>query len=118
MNYKNIIVPSVLALGIGACASNGPVDPNRGEIISTPGVRAVFEDSDVDVAEAKEEVRCERITKTGTHRVFRYCYTVAEEDDRNQRNDNHIYNHWSRGACNGSRGSGNCDSEGKRTGPF
>lgn len=83
---RKLLSLAVLA-ALGGCANNGPIDPNRGELIASPGVQAIFDDEDVDIAEATDRVRCERIMRVGTHLIERYCYTVPEQDEEERRID-------------------------------
>ena len=68
-----------------ACASQGPIDPNRGLLVASDGVKAIFDDESVDVAEAVDDVRCERTMIVGSHLIRRYCYTLPEAERLEER---------------------------------
>lgn len=74
-----------LAMLAAACASNGPIDPNRGLLVASDGVKAIFDDESVDVAEAVDDVRCERTMIVGSHLIRRYCYTLPEAERLEER---------------------------------
>ena len=75
-------LPLALVLGIllSACASQAPINPNRGNLIATEGVRKIFEDESVDVAEASDQVRCRHVYRVGTHLTQRMCWTKEEQE--------------------------------------
>ena len=84
---RQLVVLALCTL-ICACANTGPVDPNRGNLIATEGVRQVFEDDTVDVAEATDRIKCRHVYRVGTHLIQRLCVTTDEEtadEDRHRR---------------------------------
>ncbi len=108
-----------LALTLAACQSV-PVDTNHGELIASPGVKALFEQNEginEIVVKDDSDLKCVRERRVGTHMVMRICRTKVEWQ---QLAEQTRYQHERRaigGACGDTRGAGaNRCSEGRPNG--
>ena len=70
-------ITMIAIVGLAGCQSV-PENVNRGELVASAGVRAMFEDPGIDAVEAGERVRCERYRRVGTHLIQRVCMTMEE----------------------------------------
>ncbi len=97
-----------IGFGLSACQSV-PVDTNRGELVTSPGVQRYFEQNqDVQeiVVKNDSDIKCVRERRVGTHMVTRICRTkvewaALEEQTRYQQERRSIG-----GACGDTRGGG------------
>ncbi len=69
----------LLLAGILSACQTAPKDANRLPLETTQGVKDLFADETTTPEKAKEQIRCERQTDTGTRVSKRVCWTVAEQ---------------------------------------
>jgi hypothetical protein len=82
-----MIFLGTFVLTLAACKAV-PVDHNRGELIASEGVKAIFEETEegdeIRVTRG-DNIRCERQRRVGTHLINKVCMTKDEWDLRERK---------------------------------
>jgi hypothetical protein len=110
------IAIATLVLMLSACKSV-PENLNSGELIASAGVRAFFDDPNVDAVEAGSKISCKRERRVGTHMIFKVCMTKEEWKDRElaTRDMHRRYRETNPCTANLSGAFGNTTANGKAT---
>ncbi|MEM7705673.1 MAG: hypothetical protein AAF358_08990 [Pseudomonadota bacterium] len=113
------LLTALLTASLTACKTV-PVDTNKGELLTSPGVQRYFSENEnigEIVVNDESDIRCERQRKTGTHMIVRVCRTKLEwkqlADQTRYQQERRLIG----GACGDTRAAGlNRCSEGRPLG--